>query len=113
VARPCRGIETLKQAEIALRQRRTDVAVWVSHYRTDAVANAGDGDACMACGEGGGGRVMLLCDGCDRACHLKCTVPRLRRTPAGDWFCAEWCALEPWLRALVDPGHCEVQVDRS
>ena len=46
----------------------------------------------MACGEGGGGRVVLLCDGCDRACHLKCTVPRLRRTPAGDWFCADWCA---------------------
>ena len=49
-------------------------------------------DACMACGEASGGRVMLLCDGCNAACHLKCTQPRLRRTPAGDWYCTDWCA---------------------
>ncbi len=59
---------------------------------TGAVVDVGEGDVCMTCSEGGGGRVLLLCDGCDRACHLKCTVPRLRRTPAGDWFCADWCA---------------------
>lgn len=28
---------------------------------------------------------MLLCDGCDAGCHLKCAG--LRRVPKGDWFC--------------------------
>ncbi|KAF7260202.1 hypothetical protein EG68_03654 [Paragonimus skrjabini miyazakii] len=30
---------------------------------------------------------LLLCDGCNRAFHLYCLRPPLRRVPAGDWFC--------------------------
>ncbi|TGZ68700.1 hypothetical protein CRM22_004119 [Opisthorchis felineus] len=30
---------------------------------------------------------LLLCDGCNRAFHLYCLRPPLRRVPAGDWYC--------------------------
>ncbi|TPP61401.1 putative Zinc finger protein [Fasciola gigantica] len=30
---------------------------------------------------------LLLCDGCNKAFHLYCLRPPLRRVPAGDWFC--------------------------
>jgi len=33
------------------------------------------------------GPPMLLCDGCDAACHLTCTHDKLREVPEGDWFC--------------------------
>ena len=46
-------------------------------------------DVCYVCGSSSEGSVLLLCDGCDKACHLKCTKPRLRRVPKGDWFCTE------------------------
>ena len=37
---------------------------------------------------------MLLCDGCDSATHLTCTmdVPKLTEVPEGDWFCSS-CVL--------------------
>lgn len=38
------------------------------------------------------GDVLLLCDGCDNACHLGCCDPPLKRVPKGDWFCLECCA---------------------
>ena len=46
-------------------------------------------DVCYVCGCSSEGSVLLLCDGCDKACHLKCTKPRLRRVPKGDWFCTD------------------------
>ena len=51
-------------------------------------------DVCYVCGSSSEGSVLLLCDGCDKACHLKCTKPRLRRVPKGDWFCTD-CKAEP------------------
>ena len=30
---------------------------------------------------------MLLCDGCDAACHLHCTQPQLQHIPEHEWFC--------------------------
>ena len=39
-------------------------------------------DTCYLCGAGG---ELLLCDGCDQACHLRCIG--LRAIPADDWFC--------------------------
>ncbi|CAH8477525.1 unnamed protein product [Dicrocoelium dendriticum] len=30
---------------------------------------------------------LLLCDGCNRAFHLYCLRPPLRRVPDGDWYC--------------------------
>ena len=53
-------------------------------------------DLCEECGKGSGGCVLLVCDGCDCCCHLKCTRPRLRRRPACEWYCAHWCVLAIW-----------------
>lgn len=32
---------------------------------------------------------MLLCEGCDLACHTFCCDPPLESIPKGDWFCDE------------------------
>ena len=31
---------------------------------------------------------ILLCDACDRECHLKCATPPLNKVPKGSWFCS-------------------------
>jgi hypothetical protein len=41
-------------------------------------------DECMFCHDGGD---LLLCDGCERACHLTCLDPPLKEIPGGDWYC--------------------------
>ena len=46
-------------------------------------------DFCHKCNEGDEGDVLLLCDGCDNACHLSCCHPPLKRVPKGDWFCTD------------------------
>ena len=44
-------------------------------------------DVCYVCHASEEGEVLLLCDGCDNACHLTCCNPRLKRVPRGDWYC--------------------------
>ena len=41
---------------------------------------------CEVCGNGDREHELLLCDGCDHACHLSCMHPVLRIIPAL-WFC--------------------------
>lgn len=41
-------------------------------------------DTCHVCGEADEGDVLLLCDGCDNACHLGCARPMLRRVPKSE-----------------------------
>jgi hypothetical protein len=36
------------------------------------------------CGEADEGDVLLLCVGCDNACHLGCARPMLRRVPKSE-----------------------------
>ena len=57
--------------------------------REEEAEDEDEDDVCYVCGSSSEGSVLLLCDGCDKACHLKCTKPRLRRVPKGDWFCTE------------------------
>ncbi|GAB4819362.1 hypothetical protein N2152v2_006408 [Parachlorella kessleri] len=45
--------------------------------------------SCHVCGLSEEGDVLLLCDGCDGACHLTCCNPPLKRVPRGDWFCVD------------------------
>ena len=45
-------------------------------------------DVCHICHQSEEGEVLLLCDGCDNACHLQCCDPPLKRVPRGDWYCA-------------------------
>ena len=43
---------------------------------------------CLVCGScDDSEEIMLLCDGCDKACHLSCAG--YKRAPKGDWFCIE------------------------
>ena len=56
----------------------------VSAEEPDAPASAEP--TCKVCGCEDD-RDAILCDGCDGAFHLGCLKPKLRKVPAGDWFC--------------------------
>uniref|UniRef100_A0A8C5TEQ2 Bromodomain adjacent to zinc finger domain 2A n=1 Tax=Malurus cyaneus samueli TaxID=2593467 RepID=A0A8C5TEQ2_9PASS len=43
---------------------------------------------CLVCRRGDDDEHLLLCDGCDRGCHLYCHRPRMSEVPEGDWFCS-------------------------
>ncbi|XP_050072248.1 bromodomain adjacent to zinc finger domain protein 1A-like [Anopheles maculipalpis] len=43
---------------------------------------------CMVCRLKGDASLTLLCDECNRACHMYCLKPKLKQIPEGDWFCA-------------------------
>lgn len=61
-----------------------------------------DEDACKVCGCADE-RDALLCDGCDGAFHLGCLKPKLRKIPAGDWFCKECVAEKKAKEAPAPP----------
>lgn len=42
---------------------------------------------CQVCKKGDNDECLLLCDGCDRGCHMYCLRPKLTQVPEGDWFC--------------------------
>lgn len=43
---------------------------------------------CLVCRKGDNDEFLLLCDGCDRGCHIYCHRPKMEVVPEGDWFCA-------------------------
>lgn len=63
------------------------------HEKLRALYKLDDGDEkldfCCECFvlENPDGPPMLLCDGCDAACHLPCTHDKLEEVPEGEWFC--------------------------
>ncbi|CAJ1084829.1 bromodomain adjacent to zinc finger domain protein 2A isoform X1 [Xyrichtys novacula] len=42
---------------------------------------------CQICRKGDNDDCLLLCDGCDRGCHMYCLRPKITQVPEGDWFC--------------------------
>lgn len=42
---------------------------------------------CQVCRKGDDDEYLLLCDGCDRGCHMFCLRPKVLQVPDGDWFC--------------------------
>ncbi|KAL1021451.1 hypothetical protein UPYG_G00013410 [Umbra pygmaea] len=42
---------------------------------------------CQVCRKGDNDECLLLCDGCDRGCHMYCLRPKVTQVPEGDWFC--------------------------
>lgn len=46
-----------------------------------------DDVACMTCSRGDSEDLLLLCEGCDNACHTFCCEPPLDGIPDSDWFC--------------------------
>ena len=43
--------------------------------------------ACMQCRSKKNPEQTLLCDECNKACHMYCLKPKLKSIPEGDWFC--------------------------
>ncbi|XP_076596544.1 bromodomain adjacent to zinc finger domain protein 2A isoform X2 [Chaetodon auriga] len=42
---------------------------------------------CQVCRKGDNDDCLLLCDSCDRGCHMYCLRPKITQVPEGDWFC--------------------------
>ncbi|XP_055086814.1 bromodomain adjacent to zinc finger domain protein 2B-like isoform X3 [Periophthalmus magnuspinnatus] len=42
---------------------------------------------CQICHSGDNEELLLLCDGCDKGCHVYCHKPKINSIPEGDWFC--------------------------
>ncbi|XP_061699296.1 bromodomain adjacent to zinc finger domain protein 2A isoform X2 [Syngnathoides biaculeatus] len=42
---------------------------------------------CQICRKGDNDDSLLLCDACDRGCHMYCLKPKITQVPEGDWFC--------------------------
>ncbi|KAE8293693.1 Bromodomain adjacent to zinc finger domain protein 2A [Larimichthys crocea] len=49
---------------------------------------------CQVCRKGDNDDCLLLCDGCDRGCHMYCLRPKITQVPEGDWFCPTCVAEE-------------------
>lgn len=49
---------------------------------------------CQVCRKGDNDECLLLCDGCDRGCHMYCLRPKITQVPEGDWFCPTCIAQE-------------------
>ncbi|KAM4610599.1 bromodomain adjacent to zinc finger domain protein 2A [Polymixia lowei] len=49
---------------------------------------------CQVCRKGDNDEYLLLCDGCDRGCHMYCLRPKVTQVPEGDWFCPTCVAKE-------------------
>ena len=49
---------------------------------------------CELCGGGHHEEKIILCDGCDRGCHMFCLDPPMLTVPRGDWTCPRCTADE-------------------
>ncbi len=77
-----RGAAAAEKAPAAAAKKVQDTAAKAAEGNEEAQADEEDeDDICHVCGEADEGDVLLLCDGCDKACHLGCARPVLRRIP--------------------------------
>ena len=60
--------------------------------------------SCLACKEGGAN--LLMCEGCERVCHLACCG--LKAVPKGDWYCKVCMS-----KNRVPPGRRQTQTADS
>ncbi|XP_023590319.1 bromodomain adjacent to zinc finger domain protein 2A [Trichechus manatus latirostris] len=59
---------------------------------------------CLVCRKGDNDEFLLLCDGCDRGCHIYCHRPKMEAVPEGDWFCAVCLAQQVEGEFTQQPG---------
>ncbi|KAM5289114.1 bromodomain adjacent to zinc finger domain protein 2A isoform 2-T2 [Ctenodactylus gundi] len=59
---------------------------------------------CLVCRKGDNDEFLLLCDGCDRGCHIYCHRPKMEAVPEGDWFCAVCLAQQAEEEFTQKPG---------
>lgn len=62
---------------------------------------------CLVCRKGDNDEFLLLCDGCDRGCHIYCHRPKMEAVPEGDWFCAVCLAQ---VSLLLSHSHSSAEV---
>lgn len=62
---------------------------------------------CLVCRKGDNDEFLLLCDGCDRGCHIYCHRPKMEAVPEGDWFCAVCLAQ---VRLLLSYSHSQAEI---
>ncbi|XP_053678575.1 bromodomain adjacent to zinc finger domain protein 1A [Anopheles nili] len=84
------GQKNLVKWEVSL-MRSTCYAQLFLHYNvlSDAIhwSRSAERMSCMICRRKGDPGLTLLCDECNRACHTYCLKPKLKKVPAGDWYC--------------------------
>lgn len=66
-------------------------------YDTIQWSRSAERIACMICRRKGDPEMTLLCDECNRACHMYCLKPKLKQVPEGDWYCPK-CRPEDYKR---------------
>jgi len=76
-----------EEAQEAAALREMNTVQEESESESDEGESEDGEDHCHVCREGEEGDVLLLCDGCDNACHLSCCEPPLKRVPKGNWYC--------------------------
>ncbi|XP_055601422.1 bromodomain adjacent to zinc finger domain protein 1A [Uranotaenia lowii] len=85
-----RGQRNLARWEESL-MRSTNYAQLFLHYNVlyDSIhwSSSAERRPCMICRRKGDPDMTLLCDECNRACHMYCLKPKLKQVPEGDWFC--------------------------
>lgn len=79
---------------------------------SDDAGDAVDDAACVVCNSVDDDSNMLLCDGCDDGYHIYCCVPKLRKIPDGDWFCAE-CRPRKRSRQAKNTAHAATGQKRA
>ncbi|XP_058063144.1 LOW QUALITY PROTEIN: bromodomain adjacent to zinc finger domain protein 1A [Anopheles bellator] len=84
------GQKNLAIWEVSL-MRATSFSQLFLHYNVlyDAIywSRSAERISCMICRRKVDPYLTLLCDECNRACHMYCLKPKLKEVPAGDWFC--------------------------
>lgn len=84
------GMKNRTKWEVSL-MRSSCYAQLFLHYAVlhDAIhwSRSAERISCMICRRKGDPDLTLLCDECNRACHIYCLKPKLKQVPAGDWFC--------------------------
>uniref|UniRef100_A0A182T2Q7 Bromodomain adjacent to zinc finger domain protein 1A n=1 Tax=Anopheles maculatus TaxID=74869 RepID=A0A182T2Q7_9DIPT len=86
------GQQRKQRWEVSL-MRTTSISQLFLHYHIlyDAIrwSRSIERVVCMVCRLKGDASVTLLCDECNRACHMYCLKPKLKQIPDGDWFCMQ------------------------
>jgi len=84
-------------SELAKRMKRSRCDCLVNYYRWKSTSasypelktvwHGNSNDYCKVCDDGG--EMLLLCDRCNYAYHMRCLKPPLATVPEGEWFCPE------------------------
>lgn len=80
-------------------------------YDTIQWSRSAERIACMICRRKGDPEMTLLCDECNRACHMYCLKPKLKQVPEGDWYCPK-CRPEDF-KKKKQTRKCKVFVEEE